>query len=131
MVRFRLLQLLTTCASAAYVQWQHCDDYPSDSPRLIPGSLSATLEHVNNTHNRLYLRIQCRVEGDESIQWATGTTTADVDLDMLGHSSSLSSTVVTTCRELTTTANQSMLTLEVAQDIDAFHPLSAFHTTLR
>ncbi|KAI0386512.1 hypothetical protein F5Y04DRAFT_123935 [Hypomontagnella monticulosa] len=131
MVRFNLLQLLTTCASAAYVQWQHCDDYTPDLHRLVPGSLSATLEHVNNTHDRLSLTIRRGVEKDECTRWASETTTADLDLDMLGYSSSHNSTVETTCHEFTRVANQSMLTLGIAQDVDAFHPLSTFHTTLR
>ncbi|KAI1762638.1 hypothetical protein GGR53DRAFT_413781 [Hypoxylon sp. FL1150] len=48
--------LLATCASAAYVQWQHCDGYVSDAARFVPETWSASLAHVNSTHERLSVR---------------------------------------------------------------------------
>ncbi|KAI8966307.1 hypothetical protein F5Y11DRAFT_310014 [Daldinia sp. FL1419] len=129
-VHFVIFPLLAVCTSAAYVQWRHCDAYTPDANSFVPESLSARLLHVDKTHDRISLRVGRRASDSECDGWHTGLTTINVDLDMLGHSSSRRTNINATCRSFSKASNQSVLDLETAIDTTAFHSLSTFHTTI-
>lgn len=121
--------LLAACTSAAYVQWQHCDGYIPDAGRFVPESLSASLAHVNNTHDRFSVRVGRRTQDGECAQWAAGIVSARLDLDSLGRSNSYYPTVAATCRSR---GNQSiLLDLRAGAETRAFHAFSTFHVAVR
>ncbi|KAI0886281.1 uncharacterized protein GGS22DRAFT_126911 [Annulohypoxylon maeteangense] len=129
MLRFGLFQLLATCASAAYVQWKHCDGYQSKPDGFIPESLSAELVHLNDTHDWLSLKVGGRIGGSECDRWATEVSTLRVEIDSLGQPSSYTSSINATCR---LGRNSSFLYLTPTDDLDlpTFFSLSTFHTTI-
>ncbi|KAI1084681.1 hypothetical protein F5B20DRAFT_522805 [Whalleya microplaca] len=130
MVHFGLFPPLVTCASAAYVQWQHCDDHTPGLPAFIPESLSASLVPVDDTHDRLSLRIGRWLEESECARWAAEIMSVNIDFDMLGHSSSHHHKVNATCQRLALESNLFILSLTATEDTDAFYALSTFHTAI-
>ncbi len=132
MVRFGLLQSLATCASAAYVQWQPCDDVSgSDPARFIPGALSAILTHVNRTHDRLSFEIVSWMEASECARWANDISSANLEIDFLGESRDHHPDVRATCQELPPVFGKFSHNLAIVQDTGVFKALSTFHTTIR
>ncbi|KAI1211974.1 uncharacterized protein F4807DRAFT_383598 [Annulohypoxylon truncatum] len=133
MLRFGLFQLLATCASAAYVQWKHCNDYQSDADGFVPETLSAGLDHFNDTHDRFSLKVGGRTESGKCSRQATEISSFGIQLDSLGRSSSYNSNISATCREFRPGSDISALYFTPADDIElpAFYSLSTFHITLR
>ncbi|KAI1469389.1 uncharacterized protein F4812DRAFT_328068 [Daldinia caldariorum] len=128
-MRFALLHLFLSYASAAYVQWQHCDGYTPDESRFVPETLSTSLIHTNKTHDRLSLVVGRRTSGSGCEEWATRIAATDVELDQLRSTSIRRTTPNITCQQIPT-INQSRLIMEAAIDTRAFHSFSTFHTTI-
>lgn len=126
MLFFRLLGFLwLACfASAAYVQWQHCDATLPDDTSSIPQSLSAKVKRVNATHDRLSLGVVRWVDQPQCEPLVEKDLVATLDLQMFGHSSSYQLHAEGTCGRRTWSENISVLELTYWVDIGAFHPLS-------
>ncbi|KAI2464804.1 hypothetical protein F4781DRAFT_425261 [Annulohypoxylon bovei var. microspora] len=108
MLHFGLFLLLATCASAAYVQWKHCDGYKYEQDGFMLEMLSAGLVHINETHDWLSLRVGGRIQKSTLIHW------------------------VDCFREFRPESDLSVLYLTPADNTDPsrFHSLSTFHTTI-
>ncbi|RYP21361.1 hypothetical protein DL765_002262 [Monosporascus sp. GIB2] len=136
MIRFGLVQLLATCVltctSAAYVQWQPCDNdaHHLADGSFVPGSLSASLIHVNDTHDRLSFKVSRWMEAAECARWRPKIPSAELEIDFLGQSRTYHSGINATCRGLTARHNLSSLDLAFAENMHAFHHLSTFHATI-
>ncbi|KAI1808632.1 hypothetical protein F4811DRAFT_178793 [Daldinia bambusicola] len=128
-MRFPSFYLLVSYASAAYVQWQHCDGYTPDESRFVPETLSASLIHTNKTHDQLSLVVGRWTSGSGCEGWATSIAATDVELNQLRSMSIRHPTPNITCQEIPT-RNQSGLIVEAVIDTRAFHSFSTVHTTI-
>ncbi|RYP93576.1 hypothetical protein DL770_000318 [Monosporascus sp. CRB-9-2] len=113
MIHFGLVQLVAT----------------SDGS-FVPGSLSASLMHVNDTHDRLSFKVSQWMEAAECARWRPEILSAEVGIDLLGQSRTHHSEINATCRGLPARHNLSSLDLAFAENMDAFHYLSTFHATI-
>ncbi|RYP40914.1 hypothetical protein DL767_001395 [Monosporascus sp. MG133] len=113
MIRFGLVQLLAT----------------SDSS-FVPGSLSVSLIHVNDMHDRLSFEVSQWMEAAECARLRPEILSAKWEIDLLGQSLTRHSEINATCRGLRARHNLSSLDLAFAENMDAFHHLSTFHATI-
>lgn len=122
---------LAGCASAAYVQWQHCDATSPDDTSLIPQSLSARMERINGTHHRLALDVSRWVDEAHCPDLVRKASVATLDIQMLGYHSSHQLVAEGGCRSMAWSTGMSSLVLTFIEDIGALYPLSTFGITIQ
>ena len=122
---------LAGCASAAFVQWQHCDAISPDDTSSIPQSLTAEVARINGTHDRLSLGVTRSLDQALCERLAREGLVATLELQMLGryYSSQLHAEV--TCGTRSWRKGKYFLDLNLTQDLSGFYPLAAAAVTIK
>ncbi|KAH8898413.1 hypothetical protein GQ53DRAFT_742467 [Thozetella sp. PMI_491] len=119
---------MATLATAAYVGRQLCDGKSTDATSF--DSVSAGLDRLNTTHDRLWLILQTPMDGQVCADWAKEKLATTFSIDALGRSDLLTPDINTTCRGTEEGADQS-LQHYLAADVGAFRAFSTFHIVVR
>ena len=122
---------LASCASGAFVQWQHCDATSPDDTSTIPQSLTAEVARVNGTHDRLSLGVSRVVDQALCERLAGDFLVATLDVEMLGRHSSSQLRAEGKCGTRPWHKDSHYLDLTFTEDLSAFYPLAAAAISLQ
>ncbi|KAH6696902.1 integral membrane protein [Plectosphaerella plurivora] len=121
------LLLAANTATAAYVQWQLCDDATGSSD-LAPASLSAAVQQTEGGGQNLRLRVQLADVHEQCDNLSAGLT-SNVSLDALAWSADKGAIPATfKCNHRYQTT---YIEAEVEEHIDGLYPLSTFYAEAR